>query len=138
MLCNHFHIHHYLHSTMVLFKLISLVTLSPFSPAFTFHYGPIQIYFILQHLAFFNNLHSTMVLFKLTQIDAITSQLNNLHSTMVLFKLKKPSCTLTPIFIYIPLWSYSNVFVAACCSSSSSFTFHYGPIQMFLVVAVLA
>ena len=40
----------YLHSTMVLFKLISLVTLSPFSPAFTFHYGPIQIIFVIYYL----------------------------------------------------------------------------------------
>ena len=32
--------------------------------------------------------------------------------------------------IYIPLWSYSNLFYFLICFSCYLFTFHYGPIQM--------
>ena len=36
-------------------------------------------------------------------------------------------------YIYIPLWSYSNLRVSIVPSSSTLFTFHYGPIHINIV-----
>ena len=37
------------------------------------------------------------------------------------------------IIIYIPLWSYSNGMLLALKTVKEGFTFHYGPIQMYLL-----
>ena len=80
--------------------------------AFTFHYGPIQIGSRLALLVSVNHLHSTMVLFK--------SSLTRKRGTLTM--------------IYIPLWSYSNPYPLLFIFIAVIFTFHYGPIQIILIV----
>ena len=102
----------YLHSTMVLFKLSRNITSNIITGIFTFHYGPIQIAFISTYL----------------------NKFINLHSTMVLFKLQPGSICTKHIVIYIPLWSYSNLITTSSYSIVPTFTFHYGPIQILLLL----
>ena len=58
----------------------------PLPSAFTFHYGPIQIFSVIYNHIKEGDLHSTMVLFKLNHLCISSVRLYYLHSTMVLFK----------------------------------------------------
>ena len=118
-----------LHSTMVLFKSKIHINISDIS-VFTFHYGPIQILQVLPNSPLHTDLHSTMVLFKLRYAAYSEFKKKNLHSTMVLFKSSSVAFLSTHIFIYIPLWSYSNRAMPYLFNNLSVFTFHYGPIQI--------
>ena len=119
-----------LHSTMVLFKLLSLVPASSFFniyiplwsysnvPSttsfidvmlFTFHYGPIQMlsYMNLNNISLEFTFHYGPIQIIIRFIMQLTQ--TNLHSTMVLFKF---------------YWTYNLVYIKL------PFTFHYGPIQI--------
>ena len=121
--------HHYLHSTMVLFK--SSNSASPVvEPSFTFHYGSIQID---------KEIHSSK------GAERFTFHYGSIQIIMFLLNI-------IPNWIYIPLWFYSNSKIKTIykiiqiylhstmvlfkwyhkrlLQSISRFTFHYGSIQI--------
>ena len=58
-----------------------------------------------------------MVLFKSRRLAAISLIVLYLHSTMVLFKSCQIKVMLNINYIYIPLWSYSNVTLQGICTA---------------------
>ena len=82
------------------------------------------------------HLHSTMVLFKSNIRDIIsisnefTFHYGPIQILIHLFSL------ITYALIYIPLWSYSNLFGTLSSSYELLFTFHYGPIQMYSNIVI--
>ena len=98
----------YLHSTMVLFKSLS-IKIFLFRSQFTFHYGPIQILFFPSLSSFLLHLHSTMVLFKLFTFVIVTT------------------CAIIFTFHYGPI---QIIFETIIIHNVPIFTFHYGPIQI--------
>ena len=76
----------YLHSTMVLLKLLCLRISFSLAP-FTFHYGSSQTVELSKSQKALLYLHSTMVLLKQNNCKACQGILPYLHSTMVLLKL---------------------------------------------------
>ena len=120
----------YLHSTMVLFKLKTTCTFWEELKAFTFHYGPIQI-FVNKNLPFSFSIY--IPLWSYSNYERLKRNRKtgcNLHSTMVLFKLTMLEMPRQEESIYIPLWSYSNKTKHRKLSMEYKFTFHYGPIQI--------
>ena len=87
---------------------IENLNIMPFK-LFTFHYGPIQIISDYYNLICNNSIYIPLWSY---------SNRKNFN-----YKLLKK-------YIYIPLWSYSNGKNNTIPSDNTSFTFHYGPIQM--------
>ena len=100
---------------MVLFKSKISHILISCSSVFTFHYGSIQIINELRIKDLLWDLHSTMVLFKWHWMLQSLRIFYYLHSTMVLFKFQRA-------IVKIAL---------------KRFTFHYGSIQMFVLMILL-
>ena len=135
---NYIQIH--LHSTMVLFKFERPINvLSLFE--FTFHYGSIQIERLAQLMIdapkftfHYGSIQITIIYFVATSTHKFTFHYGSiqirasehakhldldLHSTMVLFKLLLSSPNISSLYIYIPLWFYSNPSLSAAAFNLS-------------------
>ena len=104
----------YLHSTMVLFKLLLSSTHSPIL-LFTFHYGPIQI----SNICFISYSYRIYI--------PLWSYSNDIRNYLTHYAQ-------TFTFHYGPIQMLAP---PDTTGSGFSFTFHYGPIQMFVIAFVI-
>ena len=104
---------------------------------FTFHYGPIQIFFSydlsLANMQFTFHYGPIQITAFISMFVALINIYIPLWSYSNLFRCHSP---LDQCLIYIPLWSYSNSDWAAGEYRRGSFTFHYGPIQIRFIFFV--
>ena len=127
-----------LHSTMVLFKLKSGIGTVAKWGAFTFHYGPIQIFTPSAIICIFCSIYIPLWSYSNLLRARINKHLRNLHSTMVLFKcnsnFNSSLDSLSFTFHYGPIQIISHLQVLLYLFL---FTFHYGPIQIKISSALL-
>ena len=75
---------------------------------FTFQSGSIQMLCVAYWKKRRMALHSNLVLFKSLQPECLLAEVLTLHSNLVLFKLGLKNKLFTSLFLYIPIWFYSN------------------------------